>query len=338
MERLEVFGPFFIEKVYLVGQMLLPENIANQKILISPLDWGMGHTTRCISLIRQLTAQGNIVHFAGNEQQIEFINKDFPGLICKVLDGYNVTFNSDRSAYRQMMVQSFKIKKAIKDEHKWLGQELRNENYDLVISDNRYGFRNEKIPSIILTHQLNLQIPRFRKNVNRILTNYVNQFDICWIPDDPNDPVCGEMTNWQLKIPVKHIGLLNRFNQINSEIVYDKAIILSGPEPERSRFEKKMIDFYKDFNGRIALIGSKISRGSITAIDQPSTRELEKIINQSGQIISRAGYTTIMEMISLNKTCILIPTRNQYEQLYLSQSLCKENINFLSEEDFLRSI
>jgi len=313
---------------------LSPANITGKKILISPLDWGMGHTARCVALIRTLLSNSNQILFAGNDQQIEFIKREFPTIQTEFLEGYNITLDSKKSTYVQVFLQFKKLNRAIKSEQKFAEQIAEREKIDIIISDNRYGFRSSKAKNILLTHQLNLQIPKWKNFVNRKLKKQIEKFDLCWIPDSITKPICCELTKVELTIPKQLIGPLCRFEKIDTPIEYEILFIASGPEPERSRFAKKICDNLISKQKHFAVVGFMYDKIGADYFRNPSTSELEFLINSSQTIISRGGYTTIMEMIALQKNTILIPTKGQYEQEYLAKTICYPNIIFNSEHEF----
>lgn len=315
---------------------LAPENITQKKILIAALDWGMGHTTRCSALIKILLAQKNTLVFAGNEHQKAFIVREFPEIKCVDLPGYAITLNSKKSTYLQLLFQFGKLRKALKVESAIAESLVNDEKFDLIISDNRYGFRATDTINILLTHQLNLQIPAFRKVVNKRLRKWINQFDMVWVPDRKERPVCGDLIKSDLQAPVHFIGFLSRFTPEEKPIRYDIVGTLSGPEPERSRFAQLLTTYLLKQNKRVALVGTTGNFPEIDYYPNPTTGELSDLLNSSALVVSRCGYTTLMELISMNKKALLIPTPGQYEQEYLASIIHAEGIDFINEPDFLK--
>ena len=294
----------------------MEQKIQNQTILISALDWGMGHTTRCYAVVMDLLALNNQVIFAGNAKQSQWMLREFPSIQTIGLDGYHIQLTSQRNTYFQLLGQLRQIQKTIKQEQDWLKRFCEKRSVDLVISDNRYGFYHANIKSVLITHQLNLQIPYFVRGVNKKLRNWLERFDEVWIPDTPDHALSGKLCQASLKIPQHFIGPLNRFQHLERSVEYDYLVILSGPEPERTLFLEQVIDWANSQKKRIALIGAKVA--GFNSIANPTTPELAEWISKSKVVISRAGYTTIMEMVDLNQKAILIPTKGQYEQEYLA--------------------
>lgn len=305
------------------------ETIKNQRILIGALDWGMGHLTRSTALMAILLHQGNELIFAGNQNQCEFIQGEFPNLKTQLIPGYEIRLDSKKSTFLQLMIQYPRIKKVMKTEQNWVESFLKNEQVDLIISDNRYGFYSEKVKSIILTHQINLQIPRFKKRVNAILSKWLNQFNEIWVPDYYNRKLTGALSAPNKHQCIRYIGPLCRFKKLEQPIKYDYLIILSGPEPERSNFLQNVKSKYLNKGHELAFVGADVPGSA--SYPNPTTKELEKLIAQSNCIISRAGYTTIMEMAALGQKAILFPTKGQYEQEYLAKMVKHPKIVFKGE-------
>ena len=323
--------------------MNLP-HISNKTILISALDWGFGHTSRCVPIINQLLRFNNRIIFAGNSQQCTFIKKEFPSIRTEFIDGYNVKLNSNKNTYFQITNQLFKVSKAFKNELKWVGKFVAINKIDLILSDNRYGFRNTNVKSIFIGHQLNLQLPKFENTVNRILNHKINQFNSVWIIDDENINLAGTLSNpLGLTIPYIYIGLLSRFKVINQVSIYDYLIIISGPDPENIIFLKKIENLFNSLNYKIAIVSTVKSSFKLGDCDCdyfyfPSTVLLNQLFCQSKTIISKAGYTTLMELLLLNKKAILMPTKGQFEQEYLAKTIKNDLFKFIDNIESVKRL
>lgn len=317
-----------------------PTEIVNKKILIACLDWGMGHLTRSSVLIKKFIAQNNQITFAGNAFQINFIKREFPDIEVVSLSGYEVKLSSQKNTYLQLFSQFYKLNKSVNNEKKWLNDLLKNNQFDIIISDNRYGFYSSNIYSILLSHQLRLQVPFFKKIVNRKLSKFHSKFNEIWIPDLEDKSLTGDLSNNQIQTTKTYIGLLSRFNFEKRTILYDFVAIVSGPMPESIRFQNMLLELQLNSKKNILIITphqpEKILNKNICI--NPSTEEMNKILNESNTIIARAGYTTIMDVVTLNKNAILIPTPGQYEQTYLASIVKHKRINFYDEHEFLKLV
>lgn len=297
-------------------------SIAHSKILISPLDWGLGHLTRTLVLIKKLQKQKNEITFAGNKFQIDFIKKELPNLNTVFINGYNIRLSSKKNTYLQILNQVFTILNSIRKERKWLKGYLKTNPFNYIISDNRYGMYHNETASILLTHQISLQIPLGKKIINTVLKKRIEKFNTCWIPDWKTRELSGNLSNNTLAIPMYFIGPLSRFNIKKSNLFkYQYLFIISGPEPEKSHFTNQVTDFItKHKLNAILVVPNRVNQiGKQSIIENPNTTELELLINQSKTIVSKSGYTTVMDLIPSGKQVFLIPTKGQYEQEYLHQ-------------------
>lgn len=309
--------------------------IENEIILISPLDWGMGHTTRCVSLIKFILGNNKII-VAGNHSQLEFFKQEFPDIETVFIEGYNVSLDYQKSTYIQLLKQILKLKKTIKREHDALKKIVSQKNISTIISDNRYGCYHAATRNILLTHQLNLQVPYFKKTINKFLEKQLKHFHEVWVPDSIEENLTGQLSNHSLSLPLKKIGLLNRFEILPDKNEFDFLFIASGPEPSKTKFANEIVGLLLSLNKKIAIVGMEISTDSVLCFKNPTGKELNQLIFKSKAVIARAGYTTIMEMVALKKKCVLVPTPGQYEQLYLADHVKRDFIQFVHEKDFAK--
>jgi uncharacterized protein (TIGR00661 family) len=329
-----------------MDQPLKEKSPEKPRILVAPLDWGLGHATRCIPIIRELLAQGCEVWLAGEGAQENLLKTEFPRLSFLQLDGYRIRYS--RSAVRLVLSifrQIHQILRAIRKENAWLKKMLIDYNFDAVISDNRYGLYHASVPCIFITHQLTIKSP-LGKWTEKILQKrnykYINRFMECWVPDNIGENnLAGELSHPVKKptIPVKYTGLLSRFDSSASLKEAGKEghllIILSGPEPQRSILEDKIIKEVSHYNGTATIVRGLPGLSSFI----PSTNmihfynhlpadELNKEMLKAEYVISRCGYSTVMDIAVLQKKSILIPTPGQTEQEYLASYLLEKQIAF----------
>ena len=213
------------------------------RVLIAPLDWGLGHATRCLPIIYELLRKGCEVCVACNERQAHLMRTEVPDVQIMPLPGYNFRYSKLGALNKLATIfQVPKILIAIKREHRWLRDVFKKESFDLIISDNRYGFYNQTAYSVFITHQLQIQVPG-NKWLQRILEKwnyyFINRFNECWIPDFKVEPnLAGELSHPEVlpKIVVRYIGLLSRFENIvvSTRKPVDILILISGPEPQRT--------------------------------------------------------------------------------------------------------
>ncbi|HRS53546.1 MAG TPA: glycosyltransferase [Bacteroidales bacterium] len=318
-----------------------------KRILICPLDWGLGHATRCIPIIRALIQRGYEVIIGADNQPLALLRKEFPELEWIKFPGYNITYPSNSFMTGAMIKILPKFIKYKIKEHKLLAAIIKEKKIDAVISDNRYGLWSYEIPTVIITHQLNiLSTSGFRWSepiIHKIIRNALNKFSVCWIPD------VGGPINFSGRLSHEHhypnnaklIGALSRFcfneianNYIEKEEKYKLMAIVSGPEPQRTIFENIITkQFAKNGSKSLIVRGlpeeneTKIIKNNITYVNHLPTNLMAFHIINSEIIVCRSGYSTIMDLVTLkrDKNVILIPTPGQTEQEYLAKrmkSLC----------------
>jgi uncharacterized protein (TIGR00661 family) len=321
----------------------LPPKFNIQKVLIAPLDWGLGHATRCIPIIKALVNNGYTVSIAAEGAQANLLQNEFPNLVILPLKGYRVRYSKSKWALPfRLLWQVPKLLQIIRYERNWLANTIKEHNIDLVISDNRYGLSSKTIPCIFITHQLTIKMPFawLEKQVQQINYRYINRFTRCWVPDVLGGVTAAGKLSHPASLPntkIQYTGLLSRFQKRAVGKKYDYCILLSGPEPQRSVLEKKIINSLQEMKGEALFVRGKPESneeltvpGNITVKNHLPGNELEEAILQSEYIICRSGYTTVMELISLQKKSILVPTPGQTEQEYLA--------DWLQEKQFCISI
>ena len=105
----------------------------------------------------------------------------------------------------------------------------------------------------------------------------------------------------------------------------DYFVIISGPEPQRTKFEKIVIRQLDQLKGRVVITlgipekSFKIRMGNAEIYAYMNRLEISRCLSRTKMVISRPGYTTVMEMIEMGKRGLFIPTPGQIEQEYLAK-------------------
>jgi hypothetical protein len=329
---------------------MIVENINKKhnkpRILLAPLDWGLGHTTRCIPLIAILLSQNAEVILAADGASASILKKEFPTLVILPLKGYQIRYSRQKSLFGlKIALQLPKILRAINDEKKWISKCIKEHQVDGVISDNRFGFRHPSIPCLFITHQLFIEtgISFINKAIQRINYHYINRFNECWVPDDASaNNLAGKLSHPGVMpaIPVRYLGILSRFDITVTHTRFDLLILLSGPEPQRSLFEKLLCGQLKNYPGSIVLVrGLPVDGNSregipehVTVYDHLPANELNLLLLQSEMIVARCGYSTVMDLVSLQKNAVLVPTPGQGEQEYLACYLLEKKLFYTTPQ------
>ena len=305
------------------------------RVLVAPLDWGLGHATRCIPIISTLLQQNCEVIVGAEGAGKILLQKEFPDLTFVELRGYHMQYSKNKFWLPvKLLVQFPKLMYSIYAERQWLKKIIVHYKIDAVISDNRLGLSNKEIPCFYITHQLLIKTGNAftEKIAQKIHYHFINKYNACWVPDaEGNKNLAGELSHPKVlpNVALKYLGPLSRFKKTEVDFKYDVCVLLSGPEPQRTIFEKIILEDLKTFAGKAFLLRglpgdvTEIENGlSIVEIkNHLSAQELNNFIQQSKLIISRSGYTTIMDLAKLQQKALLVPTPGQTEQEYLADYL-----------------
>lgn len=307
-----------------------------KKIIVAPLNWGLGHATRCIPIIQGLLDNGYEPIIASDGVALELLKKEFPKLISFELPSYDIQYAEKGKNFKwKMMAQLPKIISTIKKERRKINKILEAYNFDGIISDNRLGVYSKNVPCVFITHQLNVLTGKTSWLTTKLHKNYIRKFNECWVPDVEKNPnLSGRLGHPTEPIKnIKYIGPLSRLCKKPMPIKYDLMVLLSGPEPQRTILEKKIIEELEDYPKKVVFIKGVIEKnqikeevGNITFFNFMNSTELEATFNESNHILCRSGYTTVMDLAKLNKKAFFIPTPGQYEQEYLAKKFDKEGI------------
>jgi uncharacterized protein (TIGR00661 family) len=319
----------------------------SKRILIAPLDWGLGHTTRLIPIIRFLIATGSVPIIASNIAAKTLLQKEFPSLNYIDLPGYDIAYSKKGNwLVFKLLAQAPRVWRQFFLEHQWLKKAVIVHKIDGIISDNRPSFYHKKIPSVYITHQLQIfSTSKIVQNFARKMHyQFINKYQACWVPDfEGVDNLAGDLSHPEQlpKTDVKYIGPLSRFSSNSTKAKENLVALISGPEPQRSMLEAILIAVLKRFDQpAILVIGNpgkeklKFKDGKLTVYNHLDATELEEHLQSARIIIARAGYSTVMDLLYLQKNAILIPTPGQSEQEYLAEYLgSKSNFVFVKQEE-----
>ena len=318
---------------------------SRKRILVAPLNWGLGHATRCIPILNALIEYGFEPIIASDGDALKLLKKEFPELIALELPSYKISYPRKPSHFKlKILKDSPTIIKAIKKERKVIKKIIKEYHVSGIISDNRFGAFSKDIPSVIVTHQLNVLSGSTSWLSSKLNQRLIARFDECWVPDtDTELNLSGKLGHTEsLKIALKYIGPISRFEKEELDIKYDLMVLLSGPEPQRTLLEEILLKELKEYQGKILFVKGKIEneqqcihKDNFTIYNFMHSKKLETAINESELILSRSGYTTIMDFAALEKKAFFIPTPGQYEQEYLAEMLEKQGlVPFCKQQDF----
>ena len=309
-------------------------------VLVAPLDWGLGHATRCIPIINELIQQGALVVIAASSGQKRLLIQEFPNQKFLEIPGYNIRYKRGILLKWALFFRIPSLLKQIRRENKWLEETVQKCKIDAVISDNRYGLFHKNLFCVFITHQLYIQTGMGSWKIADRWTNrkilkwnykFIGKFSSCWVPDqEGNFSVAGKLSH-PPKLPeiqVKYIGILSRFKEKEKKNLGDSLLILlSGPEPQRTRFENILFSQLPCMHMQTVVVRGlpgvnhsiPFIREGIKIFNHLPANELNELVNESKYIIARSGYSTIMDLLKVKKNAILVPTPGQPEQEYLAK-------------------
>lgn len=320
-----------------------------KRVLIAPLNWGLGHASRCLPLIVRHLRAGDEVVLAGDGESLMMLTKRFPGLRAYPLAPLHLRYSNGQSQVSAVIKMIPKLFIWAKADQQALQLILQRESFDLIISDNRPGLYSDRCTTAYITHQIRILMPRGWRWLEplgqRLHALLIRRFSSCWIPDYETEPNLSGALSHTPPLPknARFIGPLSRFEYEEEEEAqeqYDAVAILSGLEPQRTILEEQLIAEYKQKQESLLLIRGKIggpqtafhiANGSALGITiQPtlSSGLMRTHLMRARTIISRSGYSSIMDYAELGLiekaqrgeiTLRLIPTPGQPEQEYLAK-------------------
>ena len=307
------------------------------KILIAPLNWGLGHAARCIPLIRSYLSKGDEVVLGGDGDSLLLLRRTFPDLRVVDLPSLELRYDEDpqqRSFYWRAI--PLLIRFTLADRY-YLRQVLAREKFDMVISDNRFGLFSRDVHSVYITHQLYPILPKrlrvFQPIARALHACIYKRYDEVWVPDyeEVNGCLSGDLSHGgRFDKKAKYIGPLSRFQdveEIDGNKTYQVVAIVSGLEPQRTIFEREIIQRFENQEDQILLVRGKmgtpqtvIQKNAMTIVPSISDKDMVAAVRGAEKIIARSGYSTIMDLHALGalEKAELHPTPGQSEQEYLS--------------------
>lgn len=316
-------------------------HISSKKILVATLNWGLGHSARSTPLIQRLLDTGHRIVLASDGRAGLLLQQEFPGLDYEELPAYNIRYSSSNMVLN-IAWQWPKIISASFREHARIKTLVKKHQLDLIISDSRFGCFHPGIKSIFITHQLWIKTPYRLLSfaINKLNHWLIKQFSEYWIPDWPNEQsIAGKLSEPLSNTSYRYLGPLSRMQYKDHSAKHPLVALLSGPEPQRTRFEKLILKQAHSLKIAMLLIQGKPEsiqearqEGKITIIPSLSGKALNETLLSGELILCRAGYSSIMDLIALRKPAILIPTPGQTEQEYLAERLMKKDWYFTQNQ------
>lgn len=323
------------------------------KAIVCPLDWGLGHATRCVPVIRELRLQGFEVEIGCSPLQHAFFAQELPDCILHAAPSYAIRYPTQGWQMPFWLLTEYRrLQKVIHEEQLWIERLCEQRNASLVISDNRFGCYSRHHPSIYITHQLRIAFPRLFQIFEPLgqywHSTHRRHFHATWVPDFDSAPgLAGKLSHIPNAHNIRYIGPLSRFPNSEAPKMQSPEIdflaLLSGPEPQRTLFEEQVSSVLNSMPGRHQVVRGLPGAPPFTPHKKTSiqwhnhlpTELLVQAINNSRYIICRPGYSTLMDLTQLGAKAIMVPTPGQTEQIYLAHQLAQSGqVATLSQNQF----
>ncbi len=327
-------------------------------VMVSPLDWGLGHATRCIPLIDALVARGMRVLLAGDGRSLQLLRRNYPEFPFEELPSYAVRYSKGRRHVLMLLRQLPHIIRTVKAEHQRTEELIDKYGLSAIISDNRYGPWTKRIPCVVMSHQLAVMPPDWLEFTRRSLFNrhmkLLHRFNQVWVPDFPGKAaLSGTLTQaFPWPVFIHAVGPLSRFTGKTAPDDYSfdalkgrkpkVAVILSGPEPQRTILEEKILEQAITLNLDLWLVRGLPESNEITVengvtrisfMDRP---DLHRMLADAEVVISRSGYSSLLDYAAIGRNrLVLIPTPGQSEQEYLARYWAKMGWSVFQEQNTL---
>ena len=309
------------------------------RVLVAPLNWGLGHASRCIPLVVRYLRNGDDVTLAGDGDSLLLLRKHFPNLRYYELAPLELRYSAGNRQVLSMLRALPKLVRWARKDHRRLEEIVREEAFDVVISDNRFGCFTRRTKSVYMTHQLHIMLPRpwswMEGLVERMHSRVASRFDEVWVPDNIGENnLSGRLSHgvsarWEGR--VRYIGSLSRFTDytgVEPDRTYDVVAVLSGLEPQRTLLEQQLMDDWQDRDERVLIVRglmsappTQVRKRNITLVPYLGDEALAAALLGAKTIIARSGYSTVMDLAALGvlQKATLIPTPGQPEQEYLKE-------------------
>jgi len=328
-------------------------NVQHPSILVAALNWGLGHATRCVPVIKALERLDAKVILASDGAALNLLKAEFPHLPAFQLPSYHIRYQTTSMIWN-LARQMPRITYAIRAEQ-WATERLiREHGITGIISDNRYGCFSPRAQSVLLTHQIRLRVPNaaLQWAANQVLHRALRKFDSIWVPDvEHKHNLSGELSHPPLKgFDLDYIGLLSRFTAVHASEhfmsnvqgpISNVAVVLSGPEPQRTYLERILMEQALTLPPKFVFVKGKTQvrehhfvAENVEVVSYLTSTDLNSLLQTCQVVVCRAGYSSLMDLAALGgKKAILIPTPGQTEQEYLGDLFARQGLFICQKQE-----
>jgi predicted glycosyltransferase len=298
------------------------------RILVAPLDWGLGHAARCVPIIHRLLKHHALPIIGADGGPLALLRQEFPQLESVRLPGVEVRYSKSSTQLWSMARQFPAMLRSVQAERAAFDRIRQEVRLDAVISDQRFGVRSTALPSVLITHQAFPFTPFAQRALRKLNLHHMSRFDRCWIMDEPDAPgLAGELSHDEgLPLHARYIGTVSRMSAAAAPTnQYRVVAVISGPEPQRTLLEHRLLGALHALPGEHLLVLGQPQqprddqRGNVRVRSHLNGSELATAMKCAELVVSRSGYTTLMDLAAIGRTALVIPTPGQEEQEYLGR-------------------
>ena len=301
--------------------------LTGKRILVAPLDWGLGHSTRCIPIIQRLAERGAVPVIGADNGPLALLRSEFPRLEHVRIPGAQIRYSKGQSQLWSMARQFPQMVRSVRAEKALFDRIRRDLEIEAVISDQRFGLRSSDLPSVLITHQVFPFTPMAQSALRQLNLRHIARFHRCWIMDEATEPgLAGDLSHGpSLPANARYIGTVSRMSgaRLQGGVKYRIVAVISGPEPHRTLLDDLLTEQLQGIEGDHLLVRGLPSQkgheqlGGLRRVPHIPSAELAEAMSSADLIVSRSGYTTLMDLVALGRSALVIPTPGQAEQEYL---------------------
>jgi hypothetical protein len=281
------------------------------------------------------------------------LKKEFPQLTHIYFPNYDIDYPVNGSMGWHLVKKApYGYRETLK-EHRKLKKLIWKYKIKGVISDNRFGLSSKLVPCVIMSHQLQLEMPKgwgFIKGItNRMNVSYMKRFNAIWIPDNEGEPnLAGTLSHFKgLPKQARYLGIISRFADMQiaegrEMEPFDMLISISGPEPQRTILENRLTEQALQLPLKVLMVVGRTEDGkektevgsNVTKIAHLNSERMFMAMKMAKYIVCRSGYTTIMDLAAIGQKAAFIPTPGQPEQEYIAAIYKKHGLaNFADQKN-----
>jgi hypothetical protein len=310
-----------------------------KNVLLAPLNWGLGHASRLLPVIKALKLMGCNITVAASSPASDIIRQEFPDIRMLPIRSSTIRYSRKRGLMLKLFFQGPLLLKDMVCERRWIRRYVKTEKPDVIISDNRFGLSHPTVTSCYMTHQVNVIMPSYLKPFQPLLRwlhrRIIQSYDVCLIPDTKEAGLSGKLAHQPGGFSFKHVymGPLSGFINLDPlpfAHIPDVLMVVSGPEPQRRMLVEKCIDTFKNDSREVWIVAGQPHKHydsndkNIRIISHMRRAALKYLMIHTPVVITRSGYTSLMDLSVIRRKAILIPTPGQTEQEYLAGYVQRE--------------